>query len=373
MGLIDPSGFSRPYDHELASALAARGLDVTLWTSRPVHGDAPPPAGYAVAERFYRRTNRLPAPDGVRRAAKAAEHVAGLAALRRWVRDRRPDVLHVQWSVLRPVERRFYGRLMATGTPAVFTAHDPLPNVGGAARRRAVAATARAFPRVIVHSEWGRRALIDECRVAAERIRVIPHGVLAHLRTVPVVDPPFAVDGPTVVLPGLIRPYKGTDVLLAAWPDVRSRIPDARLVIAGRPMMDLGTLRLDQPGVTVVPRFLSESEMAAAIRAATVVVLPYRSIDNSGVVSAALALGAGVILSDVGGFREMHDRHGVGDLVPPADPPALAAAIVRALDEPEPLRGASVRAAEGALGWAAIAELTESVYRELAGSGRRHR
>jgi len=46
---------------------------------------------------------------------------------------------------------------------------------------------------------------------------------------------------------------------------------------------------------------------------------------------------------------------------------------VRALDEPEPLRGASVRAAEGALGWAAIAELTEGVYRELAGSGRRHR
>ena len=367
MGLIDPSGFSRPYDHELACALAARGLDVTLLTSRPVHGDAPASDGYHVEELFYRRTNQLPGPDRLRRAAKAAEHVAGLAGVRGWVRARRPDVLHVQWSLLRPVERLFYRRLMAAGTPVVFTAHDPLPNVGGAARRRAVAATARSFPRVIVHSEWGRRALIEACRVPAERVRVIPHGVLTHLRDAPVVDPPFPAGGsPIAVMPGLIRPYKGADVLLAAWSAVRRRLPDARLVIAGRPMMDLRTLPLDQPGVTVVPRFLSEAEMAATIRAGTVVVLPYRSIDNSGVVSAALALGAGLILSDVGGFRELHERHGVGELVPPGDAAALADAIVRALEHPEPLRAASVRAAEGGLGWAAIAEQTEAVYRELA-------
>jgi glycosyltransferase involved in cell wall biosynthesis len=371
LGLIDPSGFSRPYDHELAAALAARGHDVTLWTSAPVHGDAPAAEGYTVLERFYRHTNRLAGPASVRRAAKAAEHVAGLASLRRWVRERRPDALHVQWSLLRPLERRFYGRLTASGTPVVFTAHDPLPNVGGAGRRRAVAATARAFPRVIVHSEWGRTALVEECGVPAGRVRVIPHGVLAHLREEPRVDPPFAAGGPTAVLPGLIRPYKGADVLLAAWPAVRERRSDAQLVIAGRPMMDLASLPLGQPGVVVVPRFLSGAEMAATIRAADVVVLPYRSIDNSGVVSAALALGAGLVLSDVGGFRELHDRHGVGDLVPPGDAPALAAAILRALEQPDRLRAASARAAAGELGWESIAERTEAVYRELIDARRR--
>lgn len=368
MGLIDPSGFSRPYDHELARALAARGLGVTLWTSRPVHGDVPSADGYVLAERFYRRTNELPGPAGLRRAAKAAEHLAGLAELRRWTVAARPDLLHVQWSLLRPVERRFYARLAAAGTPAVFTAHDPLPNVGGAARRRAVAATARAFPRVIVHSEWGRRALVERCRVRDERVRVIPHGVLAHLREAAEVPAPFDARGPVVLLPGLIRPYKGADVLLSAWPAIRRAVPEARLVIAGRPMMDLSQLALGQPGVTVVARHLTEAEMAAALRVATVVTLPYRSIDNSGVVAAALAVDAGLILSATGGFRELHDRHGVGELVPAGDPAALAEAVVAVLTDParaEALRDATRRAAQSTLGWAAIAELTEAVYREL--------
>ena len=368
MGLIDPSGFSRPYDHELARALAARGLAVTLWTSAARPGEAPEPSRYRLAERFYRRSNRMPGPVAVRRAAKAAEHLAGLQELRRWVAAERPDLLHVQWSLLRPIERRFYGRVSAGGTPVVFTAHDPLPNVGGAARRRAVAATARSFERVIVHSEWGRRALIERCGVAAERVRVVPHGVFEHLREVVRVPPPFTAGGPTVVLPGLIRPYKGADVLLEAWPAVRRAVPAARLVIAGRPMMDMSRLRLDQPGVTVVARYLPETEMAAALRAASVVVLPYRSIDNSGVVSAALAIGAGLILSDVGGFRELHALHGVGELVPAGDPAALAEAVAAVLsdhDREQALRDRSARAAAGTLGWTAIAELTEGVYREL--------
>ena len=68
-------------------------------------------------------------------------------------------------------------------------------------------------------------------------------------------------------------------------------------------MMDITALPTDQPGVTLLPRFLSDGELAALLREADVVALPYRSIDNSGVVFAALALGAGVVMSDVGGLQ----------------------------------------------------------------------
>ncbi len=108
MALIDPSGFSRPYDHELARALARHGNDVSLWTASFVHGDAPAADGYSVRELFYRRSNRLNAPSAVRRAAKAGEHLLGLRELRSRLRAERVDVVHVQWAVLRPVERRFY-------------------------------------------------------------------------------------------------------------------------------------------------------------------------------------------------------------------------------------------------------------------------
>jgi len=368
LALIDPSGYSRPYDHELARALAGRGHRVTLWTAGFVHGEAPAPDGYEVCELFYRHANRVG--GRLRQPAKAAEHVLDLGRLRRRLLARRPDVVHVQWSVLRPVGRPFYRMLERAGLPVVFTAHDPLPNAGGAGRRRSFAATARGFRRVIVHSDWGRRALIGACGVEPARIRVIPHGELAYLRDQPAAAVPVPGGGPLVALPGIIRPYKGADVLLAAWPRVRERVPEARLAIAGRPMMDISALAADQPGVTLVPRFLSDPELSALLDAADVVALPYRSIDNSGVVFAALALGCAVVMSDVGGFRELHDRDGVGELVPAGDASTLADAVAEVLADPDRrdrLRAASRAARDGRFAWPAIAADTEAVYREVTG------
>ncbi len=368
VALVDPSGYSRPYDHELARALAGRGHSVTLWTSAFVHGDAPAPDGYAVREHFYRRSNALPVGSRLRPGAKAAEHIADLGRMRALLRRDPPDVIHVQWCVLRPVERAFYRRLHASGLPVVFTAHDPVPNVGRAARRRSVAATARSFERVICHSDWGRQALIDRCGVDPGRVRVIPHGVFGYLRDLPVVPPPADPAGPLAVAPGLIRPYKGVDVLLRAWPRVREQVPEATLLVAGRPMMDTSALTTGQPGVVFLPRYLSDAELAAALRRADVVVLPYRRIDNSGVLAAALAFGAPLVMSDVGGFGELHRSDGVGELVPPGDASELATVLGRLLADPAArarLANASEQAAAGPLAWSSVAGLTEAVYREL--------
>jgi glycosyltransferase involved in cell wall biosynthesis len=368
VALVDPSGYSRPYDHELARALAGRGHEVTLWTSAFAHGDAPEPAGYAVREHFYRRSNGMRVGARIRPAAKAAEHLDDLRRLGGRLRRERLDVVHVQWSVLRPVERRFYRRLHAAGVPVVFTAHDPVPNVGGPARRRSAAATARAFARVICHSEWGRQALVQRCGVDPARVRVIPHGVFGYLTELEPVAPPVDPGGPLAVAPGLIRPYKGTDVLLAAWPQVRRDVPGATLLIAGRPMMDTSALATGQQGVVFLPRFLSDAELAAALRRADAVVLPYRRIDNSGVLAAALAFAAPLVLSDVGGFGELHRRDGVGELVAPGDAAGVAAALSRVLGDERlrtSLRERSAAVAGGPLSWASIAERTESVYLEV--------
>jgi glycosyltransferase involved in cell wall biosynthesis len=224
---------------------------------------------------------------------------------------------------------------------------------------------------VICHSEWGRAALVQRCGVDPARVRVIPHGAFGYLRELARAPAPVDGDGPLAVAPGLIRPYKGVDVLLDAWPAVRERVPGARLLVAGRPMMDTSSLPLDQPGVTFLPRFLSDEELAALLRRADVVALPYRRIDNSGVLAAALAFGAPLVLSDVGGFGELHRVEGVGELVPPGDAGALAAALARVLSDPEArarLAAASERAASGPLGWDSVAERTERVYLELVGS-----
>jgi glycosyltransferase involved in cell wall biosynthesis len=98
---------------------------------------------------------------------------------------------------------------------------------------------------------------------------------------------------------------------------------------------------------------------------AAVVVLPYRRIDQSGVLFAALALGRPLVATRVGGFAEVVEQHGAGLVVPPEDPAALAAALIEVLRDParrEAMAAASRAAADGPFSWDAIAAATKRVY-----------
>ena len=79
-----------------------------------------------------------------------------------------------------------------------------------------------------------------------------------------------------------------------------------------------------------MPRFIPDPEIPAYFRRADVVVLPYREIEQSGVLYTALAFGKPLVLSAVGGFTEVAADHGAARLVPPGDAEALAAALSRA-------------------------------------------
>ena len=97
--LIDPSADVLPYDHALAAALARRGADVELVTSRFVHGPAPSADGYEVSQSFYRlATGRAGEHARLRRALKLAEHVPDTLRLRR--RAGTADLQHWQWMWL---------------------------------------------------------------------------------------------------------------------------------------------------------------------------------------------------------------------------------------------------------------------------------
>jgi glycosyltransferase involved in cell wall biosynthesis len=131
--------------------------------------------------------------------------------------------------------------------------------------------------------------------------------------------------------------------------------------------MDVEPLRAaSPPGVRWLTRFVSDAELAALFRAADLAVLPYREIDQSGVLYTALAFGTPVLLSAVGGFPEVA-RTGAGELVAPGDPDALAAGLGALLRDPE-RRGAMAAAArraaapDGPYGWDAIARRTFALY-----------
>jgi glycosyltransferase involved in cell wall biosynthesis len=366
--IVDPRGDSRPYDHGLGAALVQRGHAVVLATSRFHHGDLPPAPGVRVQERFYVVADRLPRP--LRRFARGVEHPVDLLLLVLSLAIRRPDAIHVQWLPLGRLDRlawRLARRVVRR--PLVYTAHNAAPKhgVGSAAQVRA---DCGPFDRVIVHSAFGQASL-ETLGVPTDRVRRVIHGALDGYARLEAVLPARVPKGvPVAAFVGLIRPYKGLDLLLAAWPAVREQVPEAVLLVHGRSLggdADAArALAMADQGVVAEIRYASAGEFAGDLRRADVVVLPYRSIDQSGVLFTALALGRPVIATDVGGLGEVLGPTGAGVLVPPADPATLAAALAALLLDParRAAMGEAARAAAaGEWSWGRAAAATEAIYR----------
>jgi glycosyltransferase involved in cell wall biosynthesis len=362
--LVDPSAFTPPYDRALAAALALAGAEVELLTSHFLHGPAPAAEGYAVRECFYRRTARRGLEAPARRAFKAAEHLGDMRRLRAALDA---DVVHYQWLTMPALDVH----LLPPRRPRVLTAHYVMPL---SPSRRQLAAARRLYGRmdaIVAHSEHGAARLRDEAGVDPGRVRVIPHGAFDYLTRLPDEKPlPTELqdaEGPVILFFGLLRPYKGLDVLLEAFAEVQG----AELWIVGNPRMDVAPLRAAAdraPGrVRFLTRFVDETEIPAIVRRADLLALPYRDAEQSGVLYTGLAFGKPMLLSTVGGFPEVAAT-GAARLVPPGDAAALSGALNELIADPaarERLAGSARAAAAGPYSWDAIARQTLSLYRDL--------
>ena len=366
IALLDPPSYSPAYDHHLAAALAGRGHEVELVTSPFAFADPPTPEGYERVElflplsgRLLRRSPRSP----LRFALKGAEYLPSVSRLVRRIHRTAPEVVHVQWLTLPRYDLRWVSRLRRD-RPIVLTAHNVLPHAGEADERRR-RATYAAFDRIVVHTRSGAEQLAG-FGVPPERVVRIPHGTFDAPPTAAIEAP----GGRTLLFFGLIRAYKGLDVLLRAF----AQVPDARLVVAGDSLDPIEPIRALADELGVADRiawqlgYLPQSEVEALMRDATLTVFPYRSTESaSGALATALGHGRPAVVTDVGALGDTIRDHDAGLVVPPEDPRALAEAINRLLDDPEMLERAyrGTEAARRGLSWGAIAEAHEQLYADL--------
>jgi glycosyltransferase involved in cell wall biosynthesis len=360
IALVDPLSYTPPYDHHLATALAARGHEVELIAAPFAHGDVPVPQGYERLELFARGAGRAGARPRSRlsRALKALDYMPSVGRMLGHVDHTRPDVVHVQWLPRPELDRRWVRRLSRSYATA-FTAHDVVPR-----RRRAAphwTPTLNVFDRVVVHSARGEKQLAD-LGVAADKLRRIPHPVFDG-------DDPGPPNGRTLVFFGLIREYKGLDVLVRALAEV----PEARLVVVGDPLDPVESVQRLAEDLGVDGRvewrlgFLPDAEVPRLMHEATAVVLPYRQLDSSGVLATAIGYRRPVVTSDVGSLGEIVREHGAGLVVPPGDVGELAAACNRLLTDDGELARAyhGAQAAAEALTWDNAAAAHERLYEEI--------
>ncbi len=376
IALIDPSLFTLPYDAALAAGLQAEGHDVVL------HGRNPGPddnatGGVPLHPSFYRVAG-APAlahlPQALRLGLKGLDHAWSMEALVRRLRRERPDIIHFQWLPLPVVDRRYLKRLRRIA-PLVLTVHDTNPfngNPTGRLQRIGAHAAFGDFDRLIVHTEQGRSRLLAHGE-GADRVMVMPHGLLGRPSTADVTDP---MQGElTFLLFGKIKPYKGADLLIEAFARMDAALrAQARLRIIGKPYMDLEPIhRLAQrlgvaDRVAIEPRFVSDEEVNAIFVPGVIATFPYREIEASGVLSLAITFGRPILAARLGGFIEAVQDGEHGLLVPPEDAAQLSAAMARFVAERDfaAACAARVRALTASVPtWPEIARRTVELYATL--------
>ena len=134
----------------------------------------------------------------------------------------------------------------------------------------------------------------------------------------------------TLLFFGLIREYKGLDILLDAF---NSLDDSYQLLIAGEPYgpFDRYQAQIDAlPGkdrVKAFPRYIPDSEVGTFFAAADLAVLPYRSATQSGISAIATHFGLPLVVTDVGGLRSTVGDRGTGIVVPHPVPGDIREAV----------------------------------------------
>ena len=286
----------------------------------------------------------------------AATRRAALEALAdRWLSGRetvvpRPDIVHAHTVYPDGVAAAALARRF--GCPLVLTEHASFVGrlIADPAVRAAYAETARIAGRLIAVSRTLAAELVAALPELETRLEVVPNAVpLDAFRAAPRTER----RADELVFVGYRKPSKGIDSLLEAVARVRRDRPTVTLRLIGSSpteAIEAGWRRriaeLDLADAVRLEPVADRAEVAAALAGASLFVHPSPR-ETFGVVAAeALAAGLPVVATDSGGVTEIlgpePDR--VGAVVPPDDPIALAAAILRTLGRIESFDPDALRA-----------------------------
>jgi glycosyltransferase involved in cell wall biosynthesis len=279
-----------------------------------------------------------------------------------------PDVIHIlnthPWNVL--VCKFYSGNAMK-----VFTLHDPVPHessLPGRVTQVLLSFTERLTIKwsriVIVHG----KKLKDACvamGVPGEKIEVVPHGDYSFFRKYTADEAPRS-GKKTVLFFGRIEPYKGIEYFIEAAKKANASIPGSTFIIAGdgdfRPYRGL----VKNNGIfNIINRYIDDREVAELFSSADLVVLPYISATQSGVIPIAYAFKKPVIVTNVGALPEVVDDGATGLIVPPKDAGPLSGAIIKLLKDDELARTMgenAYRKMNNELSWDLISRKLVSIY-----------
>ena len=243
----------------------------------------------------------------------------------------------------------------------------------------------RLADHLFIHTERMKRELSDQFSVPEEKMSVIPFGINNAVPNTSLSPDEarrrlgIAENDRTVLFFGNIAPYKGLEYLLDAFQQIVTEGGAYRLIIAGNPkncesywnaIRDSLNRHACRDRILQKIEFVPDAETEVYFKAADVLVLPYRHIFQSGVLSLGYSFGLPVIASDVGALREDIVEGKTGFLCRPEDPADLARVIQQYFSS-ELYCGLSSRRQEiqnyarQRYSWDVVGQMTVDVYAKL--------
>jgi len=339
VAMLVSHGFQSNYEAGFANGLAKNGIKVTLIASDQTLLDRLAPSIVALNLRGSQDAGR-PAWRKAVNLIWYSIRLLGLIAVRRPVTHLTGLFLFSNfssaWADQMPVWECHCLKLLSHRL--ILTVHNVIPHDRDTPALRHQLATVYRIPHyLVVHTAQMKQRLIDEFSVEPERILIMGLGLEEIVEpreediTATRTAMGYTADQKLVLFLGWVRRYKGLDLLLEA---ARYLGDEVRVLIAGNCIDSDYQHEITQ----IIQRhalarkvywefgFLSEERVSALLGAADVLVMPYRAIDQSGLLFSALQHGVPVVAFDVGSFKD-YLPEGTGLIVPAGNTVALATAI----------------------------------------------
>lgn len=290
------------------------------------------------------------------------------------IRRREYDVVHFQVPASPWMAPSWRSRRMP---PLVVTVHDPDPHPGASVALTAYELLSQRLfipkaGKLIVHGRQLRKRLLEKYpKRSPGDIHVLPLGELEF--------PPSEVEPlnastkngrqNTLLFFGRICPYKGLEYLFKAEPLISAKTNGFRIVVAGQGDMSAYLAHAMNPSRwTLLNRYIPNDEVARLFQNASLVVLPYTSATQSGVIPIAYSFGKPVVATNVGSIPEVVENGRTGLLVDPRNEVSLAEAITTLLTNDrlrEQMGRNALEYCRRHLSWDAIATSTMEIYEEV--------
>lgn len=316
---IDPQGGSGNlgrYDYELVSRLA-KEFSVFYFCSESYNYKIDNKINYKYWFKYKRYAKSL---------LKGISYVLTMFKILIFAVKKRPAIVHVQWIRIPRFDIVFYTlfkRLIKIRL--VYTVHNILPHDSNGDDWKEYKRMYDICDALMVHTEKTKVNLIEQFNIAPEKIFISPHGPLKSELDMEevqkamdsIIEKYKLQDKLVFSLLGYQSAYKGTDLLIKAWnsSEILSKSKKSVLIVGGKDA-NLFAGENTADNLIFIDGKISNTDFEALMKISDVIVMPYRKIEQSGVLLSIIPLHKPYCTTDVGELKIPIVKENIGWIIP---------------------------------------------------------